>query len=179
MARLARLLVMAVLMVVVGGCSTTFWVDWDTGRDFSGYQTFAWFELPPPPGRSGPPAAPNAIVAARIRSSVEGEMINRGLRPDAAADADVLVTYHIALRRGVRVFHSGWGWPYYGCCWGHRGGFSTATSYTEGTLIVDVLDGSTRSLVWRGIADGAFGRPNPSDEKVDKVVARLMRSFPP
>jgi hypothetical protein len=49
----------------------------------------------------------------------------------------------------------------------------------EGTVVVDVLDGSHRRLVWRGIAEGVFTKPDPSDERVAEVVARLMESFPP
>lgn len=128
------------------------------------------------------PAIPNAIVADRIRRSVTGTLADKGLQPEAAGEADLLVTYHIALRQGMRVYNSGWGYPYYGCCgWGYGwgGGYSSARMYLEGTLLVDVLDGKQRRLVWRGIADGAFKGPNPSDEQVAKVVARVMRSFPP
>ena len=172
-------------LLLLSACSSVSYVtDWDTQKDFSGYQTFAWYELAAMPDRGAPPAAPNAIVADRIRRSVQGELGGKGLTAEAAAEADLLVTYHIALRQGMRVYHSGWGHPYrwgwgYGWGGGWGGGYSSARLVTEGTLIVDILDGSTRRLVWRGIADGAFKRPNPSDEQVAKVVARMMQSFPP
>lgn len=173
---------LAALALALGGCSTSYVVDWDAANDFSVYRTYAWYELAPPRGESAPQEAPNAIVADRVRRSVTAALDGKGLRPAAAGEADLLVTYGIVLQQGVRVSHSGWGGPY----WGWRGwgrgpgwGHATARTYVEGTLVVDVLDGSRRRLVWRGIADGAFTKPNPSEERVAEVVARLMKSFPP
>jgi hypothetical protein len=45
-------------------------------------------------------------------------------------------------------------------------------------VVVDVLDAGRRQLIWRGIAEGALRRPNPTDEDIAKVVNRLMASFP-
>jgi hypothetical protein len=50
--------------------------------------------------------------------------------------------------------------------------------YTEGTLILDVLDAATKSLVWRGNGAGggaAVGRcPDPRG-----VYPRILERFPP
>ncbi len=172
--------------LLLSACSSVSYVsDWDTQKDFSGYQTFAWYELAATPDRGAPPAAPNAIVADRIRRSVQGELGGKGLTAEAAAEADLLVTYHIAIRQGMRVYNSGWGHPYRGCWgwggygYGWGGGYGSARLVTEGTLIVDVLDGKTRRLVWRGIAEGAFKKPNPSDDQVAKIVTRVLTDFPP
>lgn len=48
-----------------------------------------------------------------------------------------------------------------------------------GGVPVDVLDTKTRTLVWRGIAENAFRKPNPDDEKVAKTIAKVMQDFPP
>jgi len=183
MGTLIRISGLGVVLLALSGCSTaSYVVDWDTTRDFSGYRTFAWYELAPPRGQSAAPEAPNAIVADRIHRAVTGVFGQRGFQPAAAGEADLLVTYGIVLRPGVRVYQTGWGDPYWGCCgwgWGPRWGHAWARTYVEGTLVVDVLDGSRRRLVWRGIAEGAFTSPNPSQERVAEVVTRLMQSFPP
>lgn len=171
-------------LVLLSGCSSVTYVsDMDTQTDFSRYETFALYELPTRAGRETPRPAPNAIVAGRIQRSVKGELMHRGLQAKPTAEADLLITYNIALRHGMRVYHGGWGHPYRGC-WGPGfyggwgSGYSSARVVTEGTLIIDVLDRSTRRMVWRGIADGAFKKPNPSDQEVAKVVAGLLQSFP-
>jgi hypothetical protein len=52
-------------------------------------------------------------------------------------------------------------------------------SYPEGTLVIDVIDRKSRELVWRGVGAGAFPQMNPSNEKVDKRVTRILQTFPP
>jgi len=183
MSRMLQFSALAAFALALGGCSTaSYVVDWDVANDFSGYRTYAWYELATPRGEGAPQAVPNEIVAERVRRAVTGALDAKGMRPAAAGEADLLVTYGIVLQRGVRVYHSGWGGPYWGWYGWGRGpgwGYTSARSYVEGTLVVDVLDGSRRRLVWRGIADGAFSKPNPSDSQVAEVVARLMESFPP
>ena len=187
MKKLILIVAIAAMTVLLGSCTSVSYVtDWDTHHDFSGNQTYAWYELPQRTEQAGPAtapaAAPNAMVAARIRRAVTGELNQRGLESSAAGDADLLVTYSIALQQNMQVYNSGWGYPYRGC-WGWGGGwgggYSSARIVTRGTLIVDVLDGKKRSLIWRGIAEGAFSKPNPSDSEVAKIVARLMAEFPP
>lgn len=179
---------LASVLVLLTGCSSVSYVtDWDTQKDYSNFQSFAWYELAATPDRGSPTAVPNAIVSDRIRRSVESSLTRKGMNDAGAAEADLLVTYHVVLRHGYRVYNSGWGYPYYG--WGRGGwgwggagwggGYSSVRTVTEGTLIIDVLDASKRRLIWRGIADGAFKKPNPTDEYVGKVVDRLFQSFPP
>ena len=59
------------------------------------------------------------------------------------------------------------------------GNTSFTRHYTEGTIVVDVLDTKTRTLVWRGSAENAFRKPNPDDEKVAKIIGKVMQDFPP
>ena len=68
--------------------------------------------------RERPQQTPNAILSNRIQRSVKAELVRRGLAVEPAAGADLLVTYDIALRHGMRVYHTGWGHPYRGFWWG-------------------------------------------------------------
>jgi len=188
MDRGARSLVMGALLLMVGGCSSvTYIVDWDTQHDFSDYKTFAWFELAPSPHRGQPPNQANAIVAGRIRRSVTSEIEGRGLVKAEVGDADAMVTYALVLQSHSVMYHTGWAYPMGGWRWGWGGGgwggwgggWSSSRIYTEGTLVVDVLDGKRRQLVWRGVAERAFKKPNPTDEQVAKIVARVMQDFTP
>lgn len=55
-------------------------------------------------------------------------------------------------------------------------------AYLEGTLVIDVLDRSTRDLIWRGSAEGALLDPRRSDqaqEEIDAVVRRVLERYPP
>ena len=50
----------------------------------------------------------------------------------------------------------------------------------SGTLVVDMFDASTKKLVWRGTAEGALStKPEENYPKVEKIIARLFKKFPP
>ena len=172
------------LLLLLNGCSSVSYVtDWDTQNDFSQYRTFAWYELAATPDRGTQPAAPNAIVADRIRRSVQSALASKGLTPEAAGEADLLVTYHIACARACGSTTRDGDTPTAAAGAGVDtvGAAVTARhdSLPKGTLIVDVLDGKKRRLVWRGIAEGAFKKSNPSDDQVAKIVNRVLTDFPP
>jgi len=172
-----RLLIGITLALILPACSSVqYQTDFDTGHNFGSDRSFSFFERARRGGNSGP--APNAIVAGRIRRAVSQGFGKLGLNEVGEGPADLLVTYHIALEKGMRVYSSGWGMPYYGWRGGWVGGYSSARTVTRGTLILDVLNRRKRSLVWRGIAAGAFDRPNPDEEEVRAIVGRLLADFP-
>ena len=180
---------LAVLLVLVGSCAgTRYIIDEDTRHDFGDYQTYAWFKLATPPDKAEPPTRANAILTTRVKRAIDAELAGRGMEKGSVDEADFLVTYSIVLQPRIVVYHTGWSVPYAGWGWGWpgwgwgagwSGGRSTVDRYTEGTIVVDVLDRDNRSLVWRGIAEGAFSRPNPDDARIAKVVGRVLRDFPP
>jgi len=52
----------------------------------------------------------------------------------------------------------------------------------EGTLVIDILDRSSRELLWRGSAEGLFLDPRRGDqdqETIDRVVRDVLSRFPP
>jgi hypothetical protein len=188
MLKLTRYLGLSVALVAIISCSTaSYVVDWDTQQDFGGVRTYAWFELAPSPDKGEPPTRANAIVAGRIHRAVDQVLAAKGLEKAEVGEADLMVTYALVLQPRIVMYHTGWAYPYGGWYWGWGwhgwggwgGGWSTSRTYTEGTLVVDVLDGAKRRLVWRGIAEGAFTKSNPTDDQVASVVARVLRDFPP
>ena len=71
-----------------------------------------------------------------------------------------------------------------GCRWGRGSGFGDATTteetYRVGTLVVDLFDTNTKTLVWRGSTSDVLS--NKSDKNIknlNKSVAKLFREFPP
>jgi hypothetical protein len=79
----------------------------------------------------------------------------------------------------------GWG-PAFGPPYGYGGAYdgssSDVTEHVEGTMILDVVDGGTNRLVWRGTAQADLGE-NPSSEeaqkKVDEAAKKNLAKFPP
>ena len=72
--------------------------------------------------------------------------------------------------------------PYY---WGTGGAVSGTTNYDvqhykDGSLIIDVIDGHTKTLVWQGIGNREIDAPLKDPEtRVPKGVKSIMATFPP
>lgn len=161
------------LIAFTAACSTmTVRADYDSQVNFSSFNSFAMFERPGKE-RRGPQMSD--LVDRRIAASMKKDLVGKGYLTARPGDADFLVTFHTAVRKRVVVNRSGYGyrWRYWG------GGMTTVNSFPEGTLVIDIIDGKNRNLVWRGVGQGAFSKMNPTDEKVDQKVSRILRSFPP
>lgn len=178
--------VVLMAVAVVSCSSARYVVDRDTQHEFSDYSSFAWFKLASPPDKAKPPSEANTILTRRISWAINGELANKGMQKAEVGDADFLVTYSLVLQSRMVMYHTGWSAPYgywgrggWGWGAGWSGGRTSVDTYTEGTIVIDVLDSGTRKLVWRGIVENAFTRPNPDDEKIRKVIARVMADFPP
>ena len=49
-----------------------------------------------------------------------------------------------------------------------------------GNLTVDIFDGNTKQLVWRGQASAVLSsKPEKNDKKLDHAVADMFKKFPP
>jgi uncharacterized protein DUF4136 len=58
--------------------------------------------------------------------------------------------------------------------------FAVATMpYTEGTLVLDLRDPSTRSLVWRAIASEEKNDAVKIEGKLDDMVRKSVERYPP
>jgi hypothetical protein len=54
--------------------------------------------------------------------------------------------------------------------------------HENGTLIIDIIDGRTKEMVWRGIGSGQIDRTKPEDTQVKNVtdaVDKILKNFPP
>jgi hypothetical protein len=51
--------------------------------------------------------------------------------------------------------------------------------YTEGTLVLDLRDPSTRSLVWRAIASEEKSEAVKIEGKLDDMVRKSVERYPP
>ena len=93
------------------------------------------------------------------------------------AHPDAMVAYHASFDRDLQITGSGWG-PFYGA---GRSMSARAQQVVVGTLVVDLLDRSTKTIVWRGMAASDL---NPAasaerrDKSVNKAVAKLFKNYP-
>lgn len=88
---------------------------------------------------------------------------------------DVLVTYHTdadqAMRMNVTLYQyhysAGWWWS---PLWGSG---MDVSSFTQGTLVVDIWNPKTEEIVWRGAVQGVVPE-NPSPAKAQKTIEKAL-----
>jgi hypothetical protein len=73
----------------------------------------------------------------------------------------------------------GWGWRRFG-----GGGFGDATTTTEtyqvGSLVVDLFDAKTKTLIWRSSSsDTLSNNAQKNTKNLDKGVQKMFAHFPP
>jgi hypothetical protein len=57
---------------------------------------------------------------------------------------------------------------------------TTVSEYQVGTLVVDVFDAKSKSLMWRGIAqDEVSDDPKKNIDKIEKASDKMFMDFPP
>ena len=129
----------------------------------------------------------DSLMADRVVSAVKKELSTHGLREVQDAP-DLLVTYHFSTQDN-QVFHTtsvgmGRGGMGAGCGrWGAGGmgmGTSTthATTFTEGTLVIDLYDPEEQKLVWRGSGTATLkGKSEAQMKQVDKILKKLGKRW--
>jgi hypothetical protein len=96
-------------------------------------------------------------------------------------DPDFFITYHTNSRDEVRYNTTNFGYGY-GSGWYYGGGMgsstTTATTYTKGTLIIDIWDAESKELIWRGISTATVpSNPEKGAKLIDKTIAKLSKRW--
>jgi len=138
--------------------------DSDPAAPFATYKTYAWT-----PGT----ASAISLTEQRIHDGVNAQLQAKGMT-QVNSNPNVFVATHVTTHTVPQVIADGFG-P-----WGFGGGMATVQTYTEGSLIVDLYDATTRKMVWRGVATATVSsKPEKNAEKIDKSLAKMFARYPP
>ena len=154
--------------------------DYDTEVNFDSYKTYAFFK----PGIDK--VEISDLDKRRVLRALENTLASKGFVPSETPE--VLVSFHTKAEKNVRVSNSflGWGDPFYGPFpgwgwgWGINQPYHVNTS-TSGILYIDVLDASTKKLIWQGKGTGTLskGSPQEREERINSFVAEILSAYPP
>jgi len=146
--------------------------DFDHQANFSQYKTYSWQDIKPA----------NSLWDARIKSAVDAQLAAKGWNQvDNGGDVAIVAIATSHTERTLQTFYDGMGG---GWRWRGFGGMGEATTteqdYKEGTLVVDMYDGKTKQLIWRGSAEDTLSNSADKNEKnLNKGVAKMFKKFPP
>ncbi|MCE9666580.1 DUF4136 domain-containing protein [Myxococcus stipitatus] len=187
LSRLAPLL----LASMFAACST---IDVKTNYDpgavqqLDSFKTYAW--LPPPTG--GDKNVYNPIIGAEVQKATDQALQSRGYQKvSPESNPDFLVGWHGAINQKLEAdtVNNYYGYPY-DPAWdpffagpvGMTVPETYVREYEEGTLLLDIVDASSKKLVWRGRAKSELkenASPEDQQKRISKAVSKMLADFPP
>ena len=162
-----RILLVA-LLATTGAFAQKVSVEFDPAANFAKYRTFAIRD-----GRlnSRNPALNSELVKKRIEADIARDLTTRGLAMVAGpSDLNVRYTFGAAREMKAEAYPAGWRG------WGTR---IVRVPYAEGTLVIDLRDPTTHSLVWRAIATVEKSDAMKVEGKLDSMVGKSLKKYPP
>ncbi|MCZ6702693.1 MAG: DUF4136 domain-containing protein [Ignavibacteria bacterium] len=162
------------VVVIITNCSSSINVmyDYDSEYDYTSLKTFKWILIEAP-------ASISELRIKRFMNAINNELEAKGLEL-STENPDFLIALHGMTQSKVSVNDWGYGpGPYRR--WEIRD-FDIST-YEEGTILLDFVDGKSMELFWRGIGTRVAVEPNLSAdeqiEKFSKIASDLLEEFPP
>src|SRR5215469_743806 len=182
--------------------------NYDRSANFTTYKTYQWVDEPTDQAKLGPPSglpkidlpgggplavsggtSDDQLIRQDIQRAVDEQLAQKGLTK-VESNADLLVTYHAAIREeqsiNLSAFGTGSGpWGGWGGGWGglESGTVSGQTSTVPiGTLVVDLYDPARKQLVWRGDVSKTIDVKKDGDKNyrnLEKAMVKLFRNYPP
>jgi Domain of unknown function (DUF4136) len=142
-------------------------VNYVHGKSFAQYHTYAW-------GGNNQNQVANSILAQEAQQDINAALQAKGLQMvQENQNPDLIVTAGGGARQ--ETSYSAWGTR------GIGGGMGEITPQqnVEGTLIVNLYDTKSKSLVWRGIAENTLQKSGEKNQKtVAKAIEKMFKKWP-
>jgi hypothetical protein len=157
------------LLIAHGARAQKITMEFDQSIDFSRYKTFA---IRDGQLNSRNPALGGELVKKQIETDIQTDLTAKGLTlaTSGPADLNVRYTFGAARKTEVEAYPAGW----YG-----RGTRYVRVPYAEGTLVIDLRDPTTKSLVWRAIAAEEKSDASKIQGKINDMVKKSIDKYPP
>ncbi|TCK18736.1 uncharacterized protein DUF4136 [Thiogranum longum] len=171
-------------LFLLTACTTlTVQTDYDTSYNFSKLKTYAWLEDKPP---SDDIRINNSLIIKRVVNAVNNTLQSRGYKLVSKDKADFFVNWfgYIDNKIQQETINTYYRHPGYATTTWEYSAFSRTYTYEyqEGTLIIDILDATSRQLIWRGTGQDYLEEnetPENITERINRTVAGILNAFPP
>lgn len=175
------LLLLLLVLAATGSFAQKVHVQFDKGVDFSKFKTYAWLE-------SKHPA--QALWAQQVVADIDRQLSRKGLsRVDTGAHPDLEVVYNAGVKE--RTIVEGYSYGYvlaeylysqiYGPSWFWPRPSSWVSEVEKnGSLVVDLVNASSKDMVWRGVAGDTLSNSTKKNErKLNKAISKMFKRYPP
>jgi hypothetical protein len=146
--------------------------DYDRNANFSQYKTYSWQKV----------QTRDPLWVDRIKAAVNAALTAKGLAPvESGGDVAIVAVEATQDQRTLNTFYDGLGG---GWRWRGFGGLgettTTVDTYKVGTLVVDLFDAHTKTLIWRGSSsDTLSDKSDKNIKNLNKGVEKMFDHFPP
>ena len=142
-------------------------VNYNKSQDFSQYHTYTW-------ASNNANQIQNSILAQQAQSDINTAMQGKGLQMvQESQTPDLILLASGGMQQ--QTSYSAWGMRGIG---GGMGGI-TPQQNVVGTLIVDLYDAKSKSLLWRGIAQNTLStNGSKNSQMVTKAVQKMFKQYP-
>jgi hypothetical protein len=146
--------------------------DYDRKASFGQYKTYTWEKV----------QTQDPLWVGRIKEAVNASLSAKGLAPvESGGDIAIVAIETTQNQQTLNTFYDGFGG---GWRWRGFGGFGEATTTTEnykvGTLVVDLFDAHTKTIIWRGSSsDTLSDKSDKNIKNLEKGVQKMFDHFPP
>lgn len=155
--------------------------DYDHTADFSQYHSYSW----------GKVKTSDPFYVTRIQQAVDKQMQAKGWQlVPSGGSVMVFATDNIHNQQEVQTMYDGlgdgwgggWGWRGWGWGSGWDSGIATTTTTSQpvGELVIDLFEGSSKKLLWRGLAtENLSTKADKNTKMLDSDIEHMFKSFPP
>jgi hypothetical protein len=157
-------------------------------------RTFAWQQVATAPGPQSNPEIDNPIFKQRVETAVNAAMAAKGYQlVNAGSSPDLLLAYRVGTQQKSQLdvqqypgyvggpmmcgrfgCGGGWGWGYYGA----PQTSVTQVNYTEGGLMLDIMDGKTGTLEWRALYKDRVTAATAEQASLNAIAVKTLASLP-
>jgi hypothetical protein len=183
-----KVAILALSLAILAGCATkpSITTDYEASYNFAALKTFV---VKAPKIESRDDLLISPFTLSHVQALVNTELGKRYHTASAEASADFLVTYHVVMEEKLdpNSYDELYGYGFWGR--GYRypsplfyrpmGGIRV---YTQGSLIIDMVDAKTQQPIWRGVSEKRLNRsatPQQQREILTAAVQEVLAQFPP
>lgn len=178
-------LIVATFGVAAMGCVSDYQSETSTSKlNLARMSTYKWLSEDVPDFDD--PRIQADLLHARVTGAVEAQLKTLGYKKTESRKPDFLVAYHAAVKdktdlSAMEEYYGGRSKilttyeEYRAAGYGEGSKFT----YDEGTLVIDILEPGTRSVIWRGSAQARVNQiPQDNAEIVINAVKDILGHLP-
>lgn len=167
-------------IVLLAGCATPVKTEYKAGTNFSGYKTFALLPLP----QQAPMDDPGMVLrlAQPAREAVVSEMTAKGLAEAPVNQADLAINLKGRSLPRLEVTQYGYSysrWTRYGTVAVVRDPYTSVSSYTERTLVIEIFENQAKELVWVGSLTKETSSKPVTPQMLQEGIRKILAKYPP